>query len=444
METEPHSLHILTTGVTLVIYEHLSLAAGITFLLLCLSTLISAFEIASYSVGSAFIERISQQKSRKNLFIKSFLDDEEKLHLTIVLANLFLFVVAALLLFPSYKLAFQDQLSSNAILITFAIIFGILIIIFTEFLPRFFSAISEEYITFMAIPMLILQFLLSPITVLIINSSGTFRKKIIHSKHQISIQDISNALEFTTDSSNKEEDILMGIVKFGNIDVRKIVHPRIDVVAVDKDLNFEDLFKVVVDSGYSRIPVYSETFDNIIGILYVKDLLPYLNDKDSFQWQKLIRPPYFVPESKKVKELLKDFQTKKIHMALVVDEYGGTTGIVTLEDIIEEIVGDIADESDEDEKIFTKLNENTFLFDGKTLLNDFCKITETEETIFDEVKGDADTLAGLILELKGEIPEKNQEIEFEPFVFTIEVVDNRRIKQVKVTKNLDKAEKEED
>jgi CBS domain containing-hemolysin-like protein len=197
-------------------------------------------------------------------------------------------------------------------------------------------------------------------------------------------------------------------------------------------MTLKQVLAIVVESGYSRIPVYSENFDNIRGILYVKDLLPFIHEKDSFRWQSLIRPPYFVPETKKVKELLTEFQGNKIHMAVIVDEYGGTLGIVTLEDILEEIVGEITDESDEDEKKYTQINENTYIFDGKTLLNDFYKIIQSEQDIFDEIKGDADTLAGLILELKGAIPALNEQINYKQFTFKIEGVDARRIKQIRV------------
>jgi Hemolysins and related proteins containing CBS domains len=250
---------------------------------------------------------------------------------------------------------------------------------------------------------------------------------------QISVDDLTEAIENASDTLSDEEDILKGIVKFGNIDVSEILRPRIDVVALDYKMSIKQVLAVVVDSGYSRIPVYAGNFDNVKGILYVKDLLPYINEKDDFRWQSLIRPPYFVPDTKKVKELLTEFQTSKIHMAVIVDEYGGTLGIVTLEDILEEIVGEISDESDEDEKSYSQINDNTYIFDGKTLLNDFYKILQTETTVFDDIKGEADTLAGLILELKGAIPNKNEQVKYKQFIFKIEAVDSRRIKQIRVT-----------
>jgi gliding motility-associated protein GldE len=245
--------------------------------------------------------------------------------------------------------------------------------------------------------------------------------------------EMSSAMGNTSDAFSDEEEIVRGIVKFGNIDVSQILRPRVDVVAVDNSNSLKEILEVVVESGYSRIPVYNGNFDNVKGILYVKDLLPYIHSDDKFIWQSLIRPPYFVPESKKVKELLNEFKANKIHMAVIVDEYGGTLGIVTLEDILEEIVGDISDESDEDEKFYSKINENTFIFDAKVLLNDFYKIVQSGSDIFESVKGDADTLAGLILELKGEIPLRNEELSYKNFVFKMESVDSRRIKQIRVT-----------
>jgi gliding motility-associated protein GldE len=277
-----------------------------------------------------------------------------------------------------------------------------------------------------------LQKIFTPITVFIYVTVNVLRK-IFFKNSNISVNTLTNAMEIASDSNKEEEGMLKGIVKFGGIYVREILQPRIDVVALDLKMSLKQVLAIVVESGYSRLPVYHANFDNIKGILYVKDLLPFINERENFRWQKLIRPPYFVPETKKVKELLTDFQANKIHMAVIVDEYGGTIGIVTLEDILEEIVGEITDESDEDDKSFTKINDTTFIFDGKTLLNDFYKIIENESDIFDSVKGDADTLAGLILEIKGAIPDKNEQIQYKQFTFKIEEVDFRRIKQIRVT-----------
>ena len=250
-------------------------------------------------------------------------------------------------------------------------------------------------------------------------------------KKNISINDLSEALDLTEKNIQEDRRILRGIVKFGNIEVREIMKSRVDVIAADIQTLFKDLVKVIVNSGFSRIPVYENTFDTIKGVLYIKDLLPHIH-KVKFKWQSLIRPPYFVPESKKINDLLKEFQANRIHMAIVIDEYGGSSGIVTLEDILEEIVGEITDESDEEEKFYKQIDPKTFLLDGKMFLNDLYKILNLNEHTFDDVKGEADTVAGLILELKGEIPGPEELIIYKNFQFKITAVDNRRIKEILV------------
>ena len=247
------------------------------------------------------------------------------------------------------------------------------------------------------------------------------------------MNDLSEALELAADDISEEKNILESIVKFGNIDVSEIMTPRIDILAIDIQTKLQDLVPILIEYGYSRIPVYSENLDNIKGILYIKDLMPHFQKSDRFSWQTLIRPPYYVPDNKKIDDLLREFQTKKIHMALVVDEYGGTSGIITLEDIIEEIVGEIVDESDEDELIYQQLDDKNWLFDGKVLLNDFLKIINIQADIFDQIKGDADTLAGLILEQQGEMPSQGEKIIIKDILFSIESVDKRRILLIKVT-----------
>ena len=247
------------------------------------------------------------------------------------------------------------------------------------------------------------------------------------------MDEIAEALELTAEDKQTEEEqkILKSIVEFGNIDVKEIMKSRVDVVAIEEHLQFEALIKLVVDSGFSRIPVF-KSFDNVIGLLYIKDLIPHLEEKENFKWQNLIRAAYFVPETKMISDLLKEFQDKKIHLAIVVDEYGGTSGIVTLEDILEEIVGEINDEFDDDGNYFSILDEHNFIFEGKISLNDFLKTVKGELDYFDETKGDSDTLAGLILELKGGIPDKGEIIEFDPYIFTIESADKRKINRIKV------------
>jgi gliding motility-associated protein GldE len=249
------------------------------------------------------------------------------------------------------------------------------------------------------------------------------------------MDDLSDVLELASDELNEEEKILKGIVKFGNINVSAIMCSRVDVTKIDIQGGFRSVIQVIIESGFSRIPVYSGTFDNVTGILYAKDVLPYTENPDSFKWQALLRPPYFVPETKKINDLLKEFQVKKIHMAIVIDEYGGTSGIVTLEDILEEIVGEIGDEGDDDKPLYRQLEDKSYIFEGKVLLNDFYKILEIEGDPFEDVRGESETLAGLILELTGEIPLTNQVIKFGNYQFKIVSSDKRRIREIRVTIN---------
>jgi gliding motility-associated protein GldE len=286
----------------------------------------------------------------------------------------------------------------------------------------------------MSIPLNLSSKLFSPLSYLLTSSTAFIDKRLKRKKEVVSMDEIAEALELTTETDPNEEEqkILKSIVEFGNIDVKEIMKSRVDVVAIEQKLLFEKVIDLVVDSGFSRIPVYKENFDDVIGILYVKDLIPHLDQKSDFKWQDLIRSAYFIPETKMINDLLKEFQDKKIHLAIVVDEYGGTSGIVTLEDILEEIVGDITDEFDDDGNIFSVLDDYTFIFEGKISLNDFLKTVKGEIDYFDGVKGDSDSLAGLILELKGVIPSKGEIIKFAPYIFTIESSDSRKIKRIKV------------
>jgi gliding motility-associated protein GldE len=307
-------------------------------------------------------------------------------------------------------------------------------VFFGEILPKIYAIrYARKVARFMAVPIDICEKLFSPLSFLLVNSSAIFQRKFSHQGKNISMDDLSNALDLTQQGITEEKKILEGIVKFGNIDVREIMTPRVDVQGVNIQTPFRNLISLVIESGYSRIPVFQHNLDTIKGILYIKDLLPFLGKPDTFNWQSLMRQPYYVPETKKISDLLKEFQTSKIHMAVVIDEYGGTSGIITLEDILEEIVGDISDESDNEEVFHIKIDENNYLFEGKILLNDFFKVLNLDVETFDEVKGEAETLAGLILEQKGELPKKNEILNCLGFKFTVKSVDQRRIKQIQVT-----------
>jgi gliding motility-associated protein GldE len=304
-------------------------------------------------------------------------------------------------------------------------------------MPKVYASRNSLTIAYlMAFPLISLEKIFKPVTSVLMYSSSFVRKRSGTRRSNISMDDLSDALELTTSEEyNEDEKILKGIVNFGNINVSAIMCPRIDVTAIDIRSGFDKIIALIIESGFSRIPVYTNSFDKVKGVLYAKDVLPYTDNPNNFKWQSLIRPPYFVPETKKINDLLKEFQSTKIHMAIVIDEYGGTSGIVTLEDILEEIVGEITDEGDEDSLLYRKIDEKTYIFEAKILMNDFCKVLNIDEDIFDDVRGEAETLAGLILELTGEIPQKDQTINFSDFIFKIESADKRRIKEVRVEIN---------
>jgi gliding motility-associated protein GldE len=315
------------------------------------------------------------------------------------------------------------------------VIIAFIILLFGEILPKLYAnryPLSFAYSLIYYI--VVCEKLFYPISSALISSTSFVKNRLAVKMQNISFDDLSDAIELASDDIANEKTILESIIKFGNIDAGEVMTPRINISAIDIKTTLRQLIPFVVDRGYSRIPVYEGNIDNIKGILYIKDLLPHLDKTGRFKWQSLIRPPYYVPENKKIDDLLREFQTKKIHMAIVVDEYGGTGGIITMEDIIEEIVGDIKDESDEEDEInFQMIDENNYIFDGGVLLKDFSKITGIPENLFDDIKGDADTLAGLILEKKGEIPAAKSKIQLKDILFTIESADKRRIKQIKVT-----------
>lgn len=413
--------------------------AGIiaVFLLLIAVALTSGALVALFAITPAIREKLETQSSRKGKMLVRILSDSAQLRGTLLVANnVFKFVLVVAIIYLIHSVFLIGSLSIGALI--FLALLAMLVLIFPGIvIPKLYARNNTgKYTLFIVGWVQAVQKVFSPVSNLYYKVSEFVQTRLLGQPSNLSLVDFSEVIEQVTDVHTDEEDILKGIVKFGYIDVSEILRPRIDVVAVDYSNSLQQVLGVVVESGYSRIPVYVETFDNVKGILYVKDLLPHIDEKDGFRWQTLIRPPYFVPDTKKVKELLTEFQTSKNHVAVVVDEYGGTLGIVTLEDVLEEIVGEISDESDDDEKSYTQIDVNTYIFDGKTLLNDFHKILQTDSTVFDEVKGDADTLAGLILELKGAIPVKNEQLSYKKFTFKMEAVDSRRIKQIRVIINI--------
>jgi gliding motility-associated protein GldE len=436
LETE--TLHILTAIYWNIQFHPFTSGMAICLLvivfLLVLSALLSGSEVAYFSLSPAEKHKVSITSTKKALYIRRNLESPEQLLATILVANNF--VNVGIVILSSYTVDSFVDFTHEPVLgfIVQVVVISFLILLFGEIIPKVYSTHHAiKFARFIAVPLYYTIKILRPVNSILIYSTSFVNNRIHAYSNHISVDELSQALELTSKTELKDDtEILKGIVKFGNKSVVEIMRSRVDVVSIDIDSNYDEVLKLITETGFSRIPVYTETFDNIKGILYIKDLLPYVSKGALFRWQSIIRPPFYVPETKKIDDLLEEFQKNKVHMAIVVDEYGGSSGIVTMEDVLEEIVGEITDESDEEEKFYTRLSENRYLFDGKTLLNDFYKVTGLEDNIFDDVKGEADTLAGLILELKGEFPEKNDTITCKNCVFAIEAVDNRRIKQIKV------------
>jgi gliding motility-associated protein GldE len=401
-------------------------------LLVILSAILTAFR-SGFSALGPFERKLLSQKSKTDLRILDILERKEKLRHSILLAGIFLDIAIVLLIARMFYRESGSLFTRPGPFLLFALLVSVVIILICEVLPRFYGTIHSLFIArLMAAPVVLIEKIVYPFSLLLEKvTSSTGRDN--HSRENLTADELSQGLERDSDTAiSDEKEILEGIVNFGTKNVGEIMVPRVDVVAIDIISTFATVLDLINASGYSRIPVFSESFDQVKGILFIKDLLPYTENGPDFGWQELLRPPFFVPETKKVKDLLEDFQKNKIHMAIVVDEYGGSSGIVTLEDVLEEIVGEIADEFDEEEKYYSKLGEKKFLFDAKIQLEDFTGIIGCRDDYFKEVKGDADTLAGLILEIRGEIPANHETIEYRDYRFTVESISNRRIRQVKV------------
>ncbi|MGB8491782.1 MAG: gliding motility-associated protein GldE [Bacteroidales bacterium] len=414
-------------------------------LLLCGSGFVSASEVAYFSLRPEDLEKLKSNKSRKAVMVIRLHNAPEKLLSTILIANNTINI--SIVLLAAFLSSRIFDFSTNPVLgfIIEAVIITFVLLFFGEIMPKVYATRNQVRMALiMAYPLNFLSAMFKPVTYLLLLTS-TFVKKRAGAKHpDISMDDLSDALELASDDFNEDGKILKGIVNFGNINVSEIMCPRIDVTAIDIKFGFNKVKSIIIESEFSRIPVYLGSFDSVKGILYAKDILPYTNSPDNFKWQALMRPPHFVPETKKINELLKEFQVKRIHMAVVIDEYGGTSGIITLEDVLEEIVGEITDESDEEVIRYRKIDEKTYIFDGKVLLNDFFKVMEIEDDPFWDVRGESETLAGLILELTGEIPQKGQVIPYKNFVFRVESADKRRVKEIRVELNDEVKEDDED
>ena len=433
MDPEPLSIYFLYFSIEPIIGLKIILLA---FLLLG-SALISGAEVAFFSLTPSLVDEQKEKYPKKIQKIENLLQKPKRLLATILVANNFI-NIAVVLLFASLGDILFGGISNELVRLSIEIgMITFVILLFGEILPKIYAnknsmlfsrlmagviyGLDRKILFFITIPM-------SKVTLFLERNFG-------QQSNSFSVDTLSQALEFTEqkDTTKQEDQILQGIINFGTTDTKQVMCPRIDVFALEKEMSFEEILPLIIDKGFSRIPVYNNKMDQIDGILYVKDLMPNINTL-AFQWQELLREPYYVPENKKLDDLLNEFKVKKMHMAVVVDEYGGTSGIVTLEDLIEEIVGDISDEFDEEELEYSKIDEKNFVVDAKVGLKDFYKIIQIEEVeAFEKAKGEAETLAGFILEIAQQLPVFGQKIIFEKITFTIELVDKKRIKQIKVT-----------
>ena len=407
---------------------------AIVALLFC-SALLSGAAVALFSLSEKDIDEINQDNNSKGKIISKLLEKPKKLLATLMIANNFVNITIILFFSLIGDNLFAAIANPTLKFIVEIITITFLILLFGEVVPKVYASRKNiKFAKLAAYPIAFLDKLLSPISIPMRAITIYLHNKLGKQKTNFSVDQLSQALELTTseDSSTEEQKILEGIVSFGNTDTRQVMSPRIDIFALEITETFADICPKIIDKGYSRIPVYRDNIDQIEGVLYVKDLLPHINTNE-FDWKLLLREPFFVPENKKLDNLLKDFQGMKSHLAIVVDEYGGTSGLVSLEDVIEEIVGDISDEFDDEHLNFSQIDEKNFLFEGKINLKDFYRIIDVDEEVFENRKGEAETLAGFILEILGNFPKKNQKVSFENCLFTIETVDQKRIKQIKVT-----------
>ncbi len=412
----------------------------VLLLLLICSALISGAEVALFGLSVTDINTIGQNNTTRGNIIVKLLNRPKKLLATILIANntinigvVLLFNVIGDTLFSTINYRLFNFISVRFLLEVIVATF--LILMFGEILPKVYANRNRvSFSHFMSYPLKALDFLFAPLSLPMRSATIFLNKKLGKYKSNLSVDHLSQALELTSegDTTKEEQKLLEGIVSFGSTDTKQVMRPRIDLFALSEDMKFLDVIDEIKTQGYSRIPVFSENMDNVMGVLYVKDLLPYI-DRKTFNWLSLIREPYFVPENKKLDDLLNEFQEKKNHLAVVVDEYGGTSGIVTLEDIIEEIVGDISDEFDDEDLVYSKLDDFNYVFEGKTALKDFYRVVKVEDDEdFEEQKGESETIAGFVLEIAGSFPRKGEKVVFKNYTFIVESLDKKRLKQIKV------------
>lgn len=406
-------------------------------ILILVSAMVSGSETAFFSLSPADLNELSDKKNKVHQRIKSLLNKPKHLLATILIANNF--VNVGIIILSAFLIDKNLDFSSFPVLgfIIKVVVVTFILLLFGEIMPKVFANQNNvQFAQSVAAPMFFISKFLHPLSQALSLSTAIIDNRIVRKGHQISLSQLGEAIDISTDEHTTEEEknILKGIAKFADIEASEIMKVRMDIVAVDIHTPFSKLIETILDSGFSRIPVYEENVDTIKGIIYIKDLLPFLNSEDDFNWITLIRNPFYVPENKRINELLDEFRQKKIHLAIVVDEYGGTSGIITLEDVLEEIVGEISDEFDVlgDDIDYEKINDTTYIFAAKTSIIDFCKVLKVNDDIFYEVEGDFDSIAGLFLELYGNIPKKGTRVVHHNFIFTVESLDNRRIKKLKV------------
>jgi len=423
------------------------LIAGLLTLIILLicSAAASASETAFFSLSPSQLNEIRSSKTHVNKRIVHLLENSKLLLATVLITNNL--VNVGIVILSTFLVNQYLDFSSNPLLgfLIQVVIITAFLLLLGEIIPKVVATRKPVRIaSLLATPISIMQKVLYPFSSLLVRTTRFIDRRHAHRYHNITLDDISNAIDITADGKVDDEDrkIMKSITRFGDINAREIMSPRVDLTAIDDSLSFNEVQKIIIESGYSRIPVYNDTPDTITGILYIKDLLPHLAGTDSFDWKSLVRPPFFIPENKPINDLMQEFQEKKIHMAVVVDEYGGTSGIITLEDIIEEIVGEINDEFDveADNTFFSKMDDHNYIFEGKTTINDMCRVLGIDDRIFDEAKGESESLAGLILELSGKMPATGETFALGEFVFRVEAADKRRLKKVKITTPADNNE----
>lgn len=436
MDPDPYSLSLIA-----IVFNGVFIVKVLVLLILLLfSALISGAEVALFGLSQTNLNEIEEEDTSRGKLILKLLLKPKKLLATILIANnainigiVLLFSSIGDILFSTINQTIFGVISVRFVLEVLVATF--LILMFGEILPKIYANRNRvQFSHFMASPLRVLDTIFTPISMPMRSATLFLQDKLGKQKSNFGVDHLSQALELTSegDTTKEEQKILEGIVSFGNTDTKQVMRPRIDIFALNEEMKFPEVIQEIKKNGYSRIPVFSENMDNVLGVLYVKDLLSYI-DRKSFNWISLIREPYFVPENKKLDDLLLEFQEQKKHLAIVVDEYGGTSGIVTLEDIIEEIVGDISDEFDDEDLIYSKLDDQTYVFEGKTTLKDFYRVVKLDDDeLFEDNKGESETIAGFVLEISGSFPKRGEKVIFNEFVFTVESLDKKRLKQIKV------------